>query len=169
MVGVRGLVDYALNILFVSTRNSSRSIMAEALLNKLGRKAFQAFSAGRKPHGNVNAFTLEILKQTGYDTSNLRSKSWDDFATIQAPRLDAVIVIDGDGNKERYPIWFSDPVIVRWNFADVDSIQGTDQERQYAYRRLFGEMEQQILKLTGLDISKARGADLENRLKRIAP
>jgi len=163
------LADDVLNVLFVSDGNSSRSIMAETLLNKLGRNNFRAFSAGNKPHGNVNAFTLETLKQTGYDTAELRSKSWSEFATIQAPRIDAVITMWDVPVQDRYPIWFSDPVVVNWKFPKIDAQQANESERQYAHRRLFGDMEQQILKLTGLDLAKVRGTDLENRLKKIAP
>lgn len=158
-----------LNILFVSSGNSSRSIIAEALLNKLGRNDFKAFSAGSKPLGHVNAFALETLKQTGYDTSNLRSKSWSEFATIQSPRIDAVITLDDGHIKERFPIWFSDPVVVNWNFKSIDGVKADEMECQYAYRRLFGEMEQQILKLSGLSLAKVRGFELASRLKNAAP
>ncbi|PHS79737.1 MAG: hypothetical protein COB59_00145 [Rhodospirillaceae bacterium] len=163
------MADDVVNLLFVSAGNSSRSIMAEALLEKLGRNGFKAYSAGSKPVGSINALTLETLKQTGYDTSALRSKSWNEFATIQAPRVDAVITLDDGQINDRFPIWFSDPVIVRWDFAKVDGTQTDATERQYAYRRLFGEMEQQILRLTGQDLAKVRGADLESRLKKISP
>ena len=157
------------NLLFVSAGNSSRSIIAEALLTKLGRSGFKAYSAGNKPVGSINGLTLETLKQTGYDTSTLRSKSWNEFATIQAPRIDAVIVLDDGEIKDRFPIWFSDPVIVHWKFSKVDGAQTDATERQYAYRRLFGEMEQQILRLSGQDLAKVRGMPLESRLKKIAP
>lgn len=163
------MADDVVNVLFVSAGNSSRSIMAEALLSKLGRTGFKVFSAGSTPVGSINALTLETLKQTGYDTSTLRSKSWNEFATIQAPRVDAVITLDNGEIKDRFPIWFSDPVIVHWDFAKVDGTQTDPTERQYAYRRLFGEMEQQILKLMGQDVTKLRGASLESRLKQIAP
>lgn len=142
--------------------------MAEALLNKLGRGQFHAFSAGSEPKDQVNANAIETLSQAGYDTQELRSKSWNEFVTVHAPRLDAVITLCDSANKARCPIWYSTPVQVHWSFADPDQVVG-DGARVAAFRRLFGDMEQQILKLTALDLKGLGGNALKAKLASIAP
>lgn len=161
--------DGLLHVLFVSTGNSSRSIMAEAMLNNRGRAGFKAYSAGRHPEGHIKPLALETLSQTGCDTSDLHPKSWDEFATIQAPRIDAVISLGENEFHGHYPIWYSDPVIVHWHVSTVESSTHTESERKYAYRIFFTQLEQLVLRLSGLDLGAVRGHDLERQLKAIAP
>jgi len=163
------VAEDTLNVLFVCTENSSRSIMAEALLNKLGRDHFRGYSAGSHPLGYVSALALEILTETGYDTEPLRSKSWQEFETFQAPRIDAVIMLCDAVQKERSPIWYSNPVTVHWPFVNPDDMQGDEREHRNAFRHFFGDLEQQILKLTGEPLDGVRGAALKARLTAIAP
>jgi len=163
------LADDILNILFVSPDNSSRSIMAESLLNKIGRGSFKAYSAGSAPNGKVNVFATETLKQAGYDVSGVRSKSWNEFATLNAPRIDAVIMLYEAEKRERFPIWYSDPIVVCWKFKNAHGAHEDETKRRYAFRRLYGDIEQQILKLMSLNLGKAKGDALVAKLKSIAP
>ncbi|HEY9164106.1 MAG TPA: arsenate reductase ArsC [Magnetovibrio sp.] len=156
-------------MLFVSEGNAARSIMAEALLKRLGSRTFQVFSAGRKPADHLNAHTLETLKQAGYDTSELRPKSWDMFVTPSAPTLHVVVTLDDAMKKGPFPIWYCNPMHVHWPFADPQAVAGGDAERKGAHRRLYGDMEQQILKLLGLDLTGLNDYALKAKLSFIAP
>lgn len=156
-------------MLFVSEGNAARSIMAEALLTRLGARTFQVFSAGHKPADHLNAHTLETLKQAGYDTSELRPKSWNTFVTPSAPTLHAVVTLDDALKKGPLPIWYCSPVHVHWPFVDPQSAMGDDVERKGAHRRLYGDMEQQILKLLSLDLTGLSGYALKAKLTAIAP
>jgi len=157
------------NVLFVCTTNASLSIMAQAMLNKIGRGRFQAFSAGVHPGGGVNEHALETLKQTGYDIVDLHTKSWNDFAAPLAPRLDVVVSLDDAARDERHPIWFSNPVHVHWGFADPAEVLGGDAETIAAFRRCFGDLEQQMLKLSARDVDGLSGAALKTQFESISP
>ncbi|MBF0247280.1 MAG: arsenate reductase ArsC [Alphaproteobacteria bacterium] len=159
----------AFNVLFVCTANTSLSIMSQALLNKLGRGQFQAYSAGVKAMGTVNPYALETLKQAGYDISGLKAKSWNEFAAPMAPRLDAVVTMTDEAQKARAPIWYSNPVIVHWSFIDPETVSGEDSERIAAFRRCFGQLEQQMLKLCAAKVDGLKDTALRNRLQSIAP
>jgi len=163
------VTEEPLNILFLSPHNACRSIMAEALLMKLGRGKFRAFSAGAKPGDRVNPYVAETLKQVGYDTSEQFPKSWNEFVTPSAPRIDAVITLDAVLKNARLPIWYSNPVVVNWDFQSPDDVDGDDRERIGAYRRCYGDMEQQILKLSGQPVDGLKGTRLERVLASIAP
>jgi len=158
-----------LNVLFLCPTNTCRSVIAEVLLNTVGQGRFRAFSAGRKPNGKINPYVCETLKQVGYDISAQTPKSWDNFVTPNAPRLDAVITLAGSLNSVALPIWYSNPVRVHWNFANPEQVEGEDDERTSAYRRCYGDLEQQMLKLAGLPTSGVRGRALANLLQSISP
>lgn len=141
--------------------------MAEAILRRLAHGAFEVYSAGRAPVQNVSAHALETLKQAGYPTDHLQPKSWNDFVTFSAPNLDVVVTLDEGLKKGPFPIWYSNPVYVHWPFDDPDKAQG-DEARQEAYRRLYGTLEQQMLKLAGQDLATLSGGTLKARLQAIA-
>ena len=143
--------------------------MAEALLRRLGRGAFEVFSAGNRPANQVSAHTLETLRQAGYDVSTLQAKSWDVFVKPTAPNLDVVVSLDKSLKNGPFPIWYSNPVHVHWPFVDPLTLGTEDGERQGAHRRLYGDMEQQILKLMGLNLIGLADHALRDKLATIAP
>src|SRR5262245_51171675 len=101
-------------VLFLCTRNSARSIMAEAILNRMGRGRFAGFTAGSDPTREIHPYTLDVLRKLNYDVSGLRSKSWDEFASESGPKLDFVFTVCDDAAGETCPIWSGDPLTAHW-------------------------------------------------------
>ena len=114
------------NVLFLCTGNSARSILAEAILNKIGGGKFRAYSAGSQPKGQVNSNTLQLLERLGYDTSGYRSKSWTVFANPAAPHLDFIFTVCDDAAGEACPVWPGQPMTAHWGIPDPAAATGTD-------------------------------------------
>lgn len=169
LVGAQPITDKILNVLFVGESNTARSIIAEALLSRLGGNAFQVFSAGRNPAAHLGAHTLEVLKQAGCPTESLRPKSWNEFVSPSAPTLDVVITLDEGLKNGPFPIWYNKPVHVHWPFANPQALSHNDSELQGAHRRLYGDMEQQMLKLAGLKLAGLSNYALQTKLMSITP
>ncbi len=121
------------NVLFLCTKNTARSILGEAILNKVGGGKFQAFSAGTYPRGTVNPNALHLLQHLGYDVSNARSKSWDEFAAPGAPDLDFVFTVCDDAAGEECPVWPGQPMTAHWGIPDPSKVQGTPAEVALAF------------------------------------
>src|SRR5712691_5353636 len=132
------------NVLFLCTGNSARSIMAEAILNKLGHGKFRAHSAGSQPTGQVNPRTVALLQSLDYDTSGFRSKSWSEFAKPGAPTLDFVFTVCDNAAKEVCPIWPGQPMTAHWGVPDPAAVTGTPHEVERAYREAFSILERRI-------------------------
>ena len=132
------------NVLFLCTGNSARSILAEAYLNAAGRGEFKAYSAGSRPAGKVNPFALELLKQRRIDTAGLRSKSWDEFAKPDAPKLDLVFTVCDNAAAETCPLWPGQPVTAHWGVADPAAVQGSDELKRKAFLKAFTELSERI-------------------------
>jgi arsenate reductase len=132
------------NVLFLCTGNSARSILAEAYLNAKGQGRFAAYSAGSRPAGKVNAFALELLKNNGIDTAGLRSKSWDEFARPDAPRLDFIFTVCDHAAGEACPLWPGRPVTAHWGVDDPAAVSGSDEEKRQAFLEAFAELSARI-------------------------
>jgi arsenate reductase len=129
--------EKTLNVLFLCTHNSARSILAEATLNHIGRGRFKAYSAGSSPRENQqpNPLGLQVLKSSGIPVDGLRSKSWDEFAKPDAPQMDLIITVCDNAAGEVCPVWPGHPATAHWGYADPSEVQGTDEQRLEAFRQ----------------------------------
>jgi protein-tyrosine-phosphatase len=131
--GLKTLVDKTYNVLFLCTGNSARSIIAESVLNRIGKGRFRAYSAGSYPRGTVHPFALDLLRRQGYDTAKLRSKSWDEFAAPEAPPLDFVFTVCDNAAGEVCPLWPGQPMTAHWGMPDPAAATGSETERRLAF------------------------------------
>jgi len=155
------------NVLFLCTGNSARSIIAEAILNKLGAGRFQAYSAGSQPKGQVNPRTIELLKALGYDTSGFRSKSWSEFAKPGAPPPDFVFTVCDNAAGEACPVWPGQPMTAHWGVPDPAEAKGTPAEIALAFKDACRMLHQRIGVFTALPIRSLDQLSLQMRLKEI--
>src|ERR1700756_2589605 len=132
------------NVLFLCTGNSARSIMAEAVLNKLGVGKFHAYSAGSQPKGRVHPQTLQLLQSLGYSTSGLRSKSWSEFGKPGAPALDFVFTVCDNAAAEACPVWPGQPMTAHWGVADPAEAKGSPAEASMAFKEAYRLLNQRI-------------------------
>ena len=156
-----------LNVLFLCTGNSARSVMAECILNRLGAGKFRAFSAGSHPAGKVNPLALNLLRKTNYDVSGLRSKSWDEFAAPGAPKLDFVFTVCDDAANEVCPIWPRQPMTAHWGLPDPVKAQGTEAERNLAFADTMRMLTQRIGIFVNLPLDKLSKLSLQKQLEEI--
>ena len=132
------------NVLFLCTGNSARSIMAEVLMNHLGKGRFKAHSAGSHPNGKVNPFSIETLKSFGLPTEGLRSKSWDEFAAAGAPPIDFVITVCDNAAAEACPVWPGHPATAHWSIEDPAAVAGPDEDKRAAFRGAADDLRRRI-------------------------
>ena len=133
-----------MNVLFLCTGNSARSILAEAYLNHAGKGRFRAYSAGSHPGGKVNPLALELLEKKGIPTQGLRSKSWDEFAALGAPELDFVVTVCDNAAGEVCPIWPGRPGKAHWGVPDPAAVQGGDEDKRKAFLDAFTRLSGRI-------------------------
>ena len=126
------------NVLFLCTGNSARSVMAESALNRHGIGKFKAYSAGSQPTGEINPLTIQLLQRLNYDTSGLRSKSWEEFEKADAPKLDFVFTVCDSAAAETCPIWPGQPMSAHWGVPDPAAATGTDAERAAVFAEVYG-------------------------------
>ena len=155
------------NTLFLCTGNSARSIIAEAILNKLGAGRFQAYSAGSQPKGSVNPHTITLLQGLGYETSGFRSKSWSEFAGPGAPALDFVFTVCDNAAGEACPVWPGKPVTSHWSVPDPAEATGSDAEIAMAFKEAYRMLHQRISVFVSLPIRSLDQLTLQHRLKQI--
>lgn len=156
------------NVLFLCTGNSARSIMAEALLGVLGHDRYVAFSAGSHPGGRVQPLAAELAARLGYPVQKLRSKSWDEYAVADAPRMDFIITVCDDAAGEACPIWPGQPIAAHWGVADPAAVQGSDDERRAAYRAAFASLRRRVERLVALPDERLDGLAAKISLREIA-
>jgi len=156
--------DKVFNVLFLCTHNSARSVIAECVLDRLGRGKFQAISAGSAPRGEVHPYALDLLRELNYDTSALRSKSWDEFAGPDAPELDFVFTVCDNAANEVCPVWPGQPMTAHWGLPDPSSATGTEAERRYAFADTHRMLFQRIGIFTNLPFESLDKLSLKQRL-----
>ncbi len=166
------MTEKVLNVLFLCTHNSARSILAEAILNHIGKGRFKAYSAGSHPRENQqpNPLGLQVLKSAGISTDGLRSKSWDEFESEQAPHMDLVITVCDNAAGEVCPYWPGQPATAHWGYLDPSAVDGTDAQKLEAFRQTMlalkrrldllislppEKLEKTLLQRTARDLSKA--------------
>jgi protein-tyrosine-phosphatase len=155
------------NALFLCTGNSARSIMAEAILNKLGAGRFHGHSAGSQPKGQVNPHAIAVLNALGYDTAGFRSKSWSEFAKPGAPALDFVFTVCDNAAGETCPLWPGQPMTAHWGVPDPAEAQGTPAEVALAFKDAYRMLHQRIAVFTALPVRSLDTLTLQARLKDI--
>jgi arsenate reductase (thioredoxin) len=153
-----------LNVLFLCTGNSARSIMAEVILNRLGRGKFRAFSAGSQPAGQVNPMTLNVLRLAHYDVNGLRSKPWEEFSGPGAPKLDFVFTVCDNAAKEVCPIWPGQPMTAHWGLPDPAKAEGTEAERNFAFADTVRMLTNRISIFVSLPLDKLSKLSLQKQL-----
>lgn len=156
-----------MNVLFLCTGNSARSILAEALLNARAHGRLRAYSAGSHPRGQVNPLALEVLRTCEIDAAGLRSKSWDEFAAEGAPHMDVVITVCDQAAAESCPLWPGAPVKMHWGLPDPAAVQGSHGERLAAFARTFTSLERRIDRLLGLPLELLSPEELQDQLRAI--
>lgn len=134
------MADKVYNVLFLCTGNSARSIMAEALLNTMGRGRFRGHSAGSHPTGSVNPFAIEQISGTGYSLAQLRSKSWEEFSQPDAPHMDFVFTVCDNAAGETCPVWPGHPMSAHWGFADPAAVVGTEEQKRAAFNKVYRQI-----------------------------
>jgi arsenate reductase (thioredoxin) len=156
-----------LNVLFLCTGNSARSIIAEAILSKVGHGRFRAFSAGSQPKGRVNPNTIALLRGLGYDTSQFRSKSWDEFTRPGAPQFDFVFAVCDNAAAETCPIWPGQPMTAHWGIPDPAEVKGSPAEVALAFKDAYRMLNQRIGIFVSLPIRSLSQLTLQRRLRGI--
>jgi arsenate reductase (thioredoxin) len=160
-------MDKRYNVLFLCTGNSARSIMAEAILNRKGRPLFAAYSAGSHPSGFVRNEALEQLTVAGLPTKGLRSKSWDEFAKPDAPKMDFVFTVCDNAAREVCPIWPGQPMTAHWGVPDPAAATGTPEQIERAYRQAFLILDRRITLFLSLPLSSLSQLAIQKEIDRI--
>lgn len=154
------------HVLVLCTGNSARSILGEAILNKLGSGRFRAYSAGSKPKGKVHPCALHLLREKGYATDSLRSKSWDEFSGKDATEMDIVITVCGNAANETCPVWLGSPLTVHWGQEDPAAV--SEKQQQAAFEQAYSILSQRMQALIDLPIESLPTAELKEKLQNIA-
>ena len=155
------------NVLFLCTGNTARSILAEGILARDGQGKFRAYSAGSQPKGMVNPFAIKVLQNFGYSTEGLSSKSWDVFASSDAPKMDFVFTVCDNAAGETCPLWPGQPMTAHWGIEDPASVEGTDLDKERAFIEAFSFMRNRIQAFISLPITAIDKLALKQELSTI--
>ncbi len=155
------------HVLFLCTGNSARSIIAEAIMNRVGAERFQAYSAGSHPKGQVHPQALALLQRLDHPTEDLHSKPWDEFATPDAPKLDFVITVCDSAAGEVCPLWPGQPMTAHWGMPDPAAVQGTDAEIALAFADTYRMLNNRISAFVNLKMAGLDRLSLQNKVRDI--
>jgi protein-tyrosine-phosphatase len=155
------------NVLFLCTGNSARSILAEALLNKMGGDKFRAYSAGSDPRGQVNPHALRLLERLNFPTSGLRSKSWNEFSGPDKPQLDFVFTVCDNAANEVCPAWPGQPMTAHWGIPDPAAVEGDDKTIDAAFKEAFLTLQRRISLFAELPVKTLDRMSLKKKLDEI--
>jgi protein-tyrosine-phosphatase len=155
------------NVLFLCTGNTERSILAESILRKDGRRHFRAFSAGSQPKGTVNPIAIKVLGSLDYPTDDLRSKSWQEFARPDATAMDFVFTVCDSAAGEVCPVWPGQPMTAHWGIEDPAAVEGTDIQKEAAFIEAFRYLKNRIAAFTSLPLESIDRLSLGTRLRDI--
>lgn len=156
-----------MNILVLCTGNSARSILAEALFNRLGGGKVQAFSAGSNPAGQVNPGAERLLAKEGFDLCEFRSKSWDEFSGPGASPIDIVVTVCGNAAGETCPVWVGAPITVHWGFPDPAAVQGSEAEIDEAFRAVYDGLALRVKAFMKLELESLSAEGLKAEMQKI--
>lgn len=155
------------NVLFLCTGNSARSILAEAIMNQIGNGLFRGYSAGSFPKGEVHPMALDLLKKSGHDIGGLRSKSWDEFSTPDAPQMDFVFTVCDNAAHEVCPIWPGKPMTAHWGLPDPAAVVENEVEQRLAFAETYRMLTNRIRAFTSLPLDALDEMTLQTRLRAI--
>jgi arsenate reductase len=141
--------------------------MAEAIINKLGAGRFNAYSAGSHPTGKVNPFALEKIQSISYPTKNVRSKSWDEFAQPEAPKMDFIITVCDNAAGEICPIWPGQPISAHWSFEDPAAVEGSDEEKRKAFDTIFRQIHNRVHLFVNLPLAMLDQSAIKHEMHKI--
>ena len=161
------MTDRVYSVLFLCTGNSARSIIAEALLRHHGQGRFNAYSAGSRPKGRVHPYALDLLRNLRLPTEDLRSKSWDEFATPDAPKMDFVFTVCDDAANETCPVWPGQPMSAHWGVPDPAAVEGPEAVKRAAFADTCRMMTNRISVFTSLPLASLDRLSLQKRLHEI--
>ena len=156
-----------LNVLFLCTGNSARSIMAECIMNREGRGKFKAYSAGSMPTGTVNPFAINLLRKLNYDVSDLRSKSWEAFSGAGAPKLDFVFTVCDNAARETCPLPPGQPMSAHWGLPDPAAVDGSEAQRAFAFDDVYRMLHRRISIFVNLPLEDLSKLSLQEHLDEI--
>ena len=164
------MAERPINVLFLCTHNSARSILAEATLNHIGKGRFKAFSAGSSPRENQqpNPLGLQVLQNAGISTEGLRSKSWDEFAAADAPNMDLVITVCDNAAGEVCPYWPGQPATAHWGYADPSGVEGDEAKKLEAFRQTLLAIHRRLELLINLPADKLERAMVQQAARDLA-
>ncbi|CAI09305.1 arsenate reductase ArsC [Aromatoleum aromaticum] len=157
--------DTPYNVLFISTGNAARSIIAEVVLNHVGDGRFRAFSAGSRPLGHVHPRTLEVLSSEGYDVAGVRSKSWSEFATDEAPQMDFIFTVCDKAAGEVCPVWPGQPITAHWSFPDPAAVEGDGDKLARAFTNAVAQIARRIRLFLSLPMETIERMSLQSMLR----
>jgi arsenate reductase (thioredoxin) len=159
--------DQIYNVLFLCTGNSARSIIAEKLLEYWGKGKFKTYSAGSHPNGMVNPFAIKTLESLNLPTDGLRSKSWDEFASPDAPHLDFVFTVCDNAAGEICPVWPGQPMTAHWGVEDPASVEGSDEVKLAAFKKITNQLQNRIKLLISIPIANLDNIKIKKKIEEI--